>query len=92
MSFALSNRTQQIGLVALIAGIGFLALGISRHLVLFAFMICVLASTRFAWTQIRTRGSERPESLFAAIFVPMIVSAIAVAIVLWEFENLVRGR
>ena len=92
MNFAFSNRNQQIGVAALIAGIGFLAFGISPHLVLFALLISVWASTRFAWSQIRIHRHGRLKSLFAATLVPMIVSSTAIAIVLWHFQDLVRGH
>jgi hypothetical protein len=88
---ALADRKQQIGLLALLVACALLYFGLDRRLVLFSLLISVLASSRYAWEQIRIYGKHRSKEVLAAGAIPMTVCFIAIAIVVWNFRLLVSG-
>lgn len=86
MNEALSSKMQQVGLAALFIGILFLSLGLDRRLVLLAFLVSVLTSSRYAWERIRFYGKFHNADLLAATAVPALVCLAAIAILVWMFE------
>lgn len=91
MNPGLSDRTQQVGIGGLLLGIIVLLLGVDGRIVLAALLVAVLASSRYAWSQIRTRGGGRPQELLQATLVPVVVCFVAMVIVVWKFTALTRG-